>query len=375
VNTLSSYLSNFSYVGLGTMLSTGFQAGFYLIFATLLEPEVYGEMSYFIALAGIFSVVSRFGLNHSVTVYQAKKKSEIANQVNVLALITSGSAALILLPINQFAAVLCLGFTFFAMNQHNLLGLKKYKKYTLNAILKSVLIITIPILLYFIIEIPGILLGMAISNLLASSGYLKSLSRKVGSFQDIKKNYKVLVNNFGIDASTAFPVIIDKLLIFPLFGFVFVGLYQFNLQILFALGILPVILHVFLLSEASSGKTHKKITYAALVGAVILTVLAIFLAPIFINEFFPKFQDGVFGLQIMILALVPLTISSIFTARLQASESTKVGFSGVIRIASLMVLIIVLGELYGLVGLSFAVLFSAIIYASSLALLYYKSKN
>jgi len=372
---MSSYLSNFSYVGLGQMIATGFQAGFYLIFATLLDPEVFGEMSYFIALAGIFSVVSRFGLNHTVTVYQAKKKSEIANQVNVLALITSGSAALILLPINQFAAVLCLGFTFFAMNQSNLLGLKKYKKYTVNAILKSLLIITIPILLYFIIDIPGILLGMAISNLLASTSYLKSLSRKVGSFQDIKKNYKVLANNFGIDASTAFPVIIDKLLIVPLFGFVFVGLYQFNLQILFALGILPVILHAFLLPEASSGKTHKKITYAALVGAVILTVLAIFLAPIFINEFFPKFQDGVFGLQIMILALVPLTISSIFTARLQARESTKVGFPGVIRIVSLMVLLIVLGELYGLTGLSFAVLFSAIIYASSLVILYYKSKN
>jgi len=255
---MSSYLSNFSYVGIGQMFATGFQAGFYLIFAALLEPEVYGEMSYLIALAGIFSVVSRFGLNHSVTVYQAKKKSEIANQVNVLALITSGSAALILLPINQFAAVLCLGFTFFAMNQSNLLGLKKYKKYTLNAILKSLMIITIPILLYFIIDIPGILLGMAISNLLASSGYLKSLSRKVGSFQDIKKNYKVLVNNFGIDASSAFPVIIDKLLIVPLFGFVFVGLYQFNLQILFALGILPVVLHAFFITRGIKWKNTQE---------------------------------------------------------------------------------------------------------------------
>jgi len=40
------------------------------------------------------------------------------------------------------------------------------------------------------------------------------------------------------------------------------------------------------LIKGLSGKTHKKITYAAIVGAVILTVLAIFLAPILINEFF-----------------------------------------------------------------------------------------
>ena len=365
---------NFSYVGIGQIIANGFQAGFYLIFATLLEPEVYGQVSYLIALAGIFAVVSRFGLNYTVTVYQAKKKSAIANQVNVLALITSGSAALILLSINEMAAILCLGFTFFAMNQHNLLGLKKYKKFAFNAIIKSVLIITIPILLYFIIEIPGIILGMAISNLVGGTDYLKSLRRKVESFKDIKKNYKVVVNNFGVEASIAFPTIIDKLLIVPLFGFVFVGLYQFNLQILFALGMIPFILHSFLLSEASSGKSHKGITYASIGGATILVIITILLAPIVISEFFPNFQEGVFGLQIMILSLIPLTISSSFSAKLQARESTKVGISGLVRILSLMILIIVFGNLYGLEGLSFAVLFSTIIYSTSLALLYYKSK-
>ncbi len=365
---------NFSYIALGQMVATGFQAVFYLIFASLLEPEFYGEMSYLIAIAGIFSVFSRFGLNHTVTVYQAKEKHSIANQINVLVLITSGFASLILLWINEFAAVLCLGFTFFAMNQHNLLGLKKYKKFAKVAILKSLLIITIPILLYLVMEIPGIILGMAISNLIASSGYLKSLSRKIESFRDIKKNSKVIINNFGIDASTALPTIVDKLVIVPFFGFLSVGIYQFNLQILFALGILPHILHSFLLPEVSSGKTHNKITYLVLIGSIILTIIAILLAPLIVNEFFPKFREGVFGLQIMVISLIPLTISSIFTARLQATESTKVGYSGIFRIGSLLVLLIVLGGLYGMEGLSFAVLISTIVYSISLALLYYKSK-
>ena len=357
------------------MVATGFQAGLYLILATLLDPEIYGQVSYIVALAGIFAVVSRFGLGNTVTVYQAKNNSTMVNQVNLLALITTGGAALILITIDPYAALLCLGFNLFFMYQSNLLGLKKYKKYGLNAIWKSVLIISIPIFLYFVLEIPGIILGMAISNLVASINFFKLLSRKLNSFHDIKKNYKVIINNFSVSASTHFPFIIDKLLIVPLFGFLFVGIYQFNLQVLFALGILPIILHSFLLSEASSGKSNKKITYSAIFGSIVLTVIAIFLAPAVISEFFPKFQDGVSGLQIMLLSLVPLTVSSIFTARLQAEESTKVGLPGLIRLASLLVLLAILGELYGLSGLAFAVLFSTIIYSISLAWLYYKSKT
>lgn len=366
---------SFSYVTIGQMFATGFQAGFYLLFASLLDPESYGQLGYIIALAGIFSVVSRFGMNFTVTVYRAKGKSEIANQVNFLVLITSGVASLILLPINEVAAILCVALTFFTMNQHNLLGLKKYKRHALTAIVKSILLLSIPFALYLIMEIPGILIGMAISNFLGSLDYIKSLSKRFLSFRDIKKNYKVFVGNFGIDVSSTFPTIVDKLLIVPLFGFVSAGIYLFNIQILFALSVLPVILHGFLLSEESSGNSHKKIMYFSLGGSAILTIIAILLAPTVVNWFFPKFVEGIFGLQIMVLSLVPLTISSIFNAKLQSQESTKIGLAVVIRISSLLVFLAVLGNLYGLLGFAIAILISTILYTFSLYILYNKSKH
>jgi len=370
----SDISKNFSYLSIGQIIATGFQAGFYLIFASLLEPELYGQMSYIIAIAAIFAAVSRFGLNYSVTVYQAKSQSEIANQLNILALITTGSASLILLSINPYAAILCLGLNFFSMNQHNLLGLKKYKKQMLFAIVKSILIISFPILLYFILEIPGILIGMALSNFVGSLDYFKSLHRKVSSFQDIRKKFKVLINNFGIDASSTFPTILDKLLIVPLFGFLYVGIYQFNIQILFAFGMLPVILHAFFLSEESSGAKHKKFTYFSLIAAVLLTIVSIFVAPTVISEFFPNYKEGIPSLQIMLVSLIPLSISSILNAKMQAKESTKIGLSGIIRIISLMGLIVLLGNEFGLTGLSYAVLFSTSLYAISLYVLYLKTK-
>ena len=372
---MNSSAKNFSYVSIGQTVATAFQACFYLIFAGLLDPEHYGQISYLIALAGVFSTVSRFGLPYTITIYAAKENRILSNQANVLAIIATTIASIVLIPINIYAALLSFTLSSFALNQHNLLGLKKYNQYMWTAIIKSALLIGLPILLYFILEIPGILIGMAISNFLGSLNFLKSLNTKVQSFRELRNNFKVLVNNFGVDMSLNLPAIVDKLLIVPLFGLLSVGIYQFNMQILTGLGMLPVILYSFLLPEEASGKNYKKINYITVVGSSLLALLVIIFSPIIIKHLFPKFYDGIFSLQIMIASLVPLSFSSIFNAKLQAQESTKIGYSAIVRIASLLGFIAILGKLYGLAGLSIAVLLSTTLYTLSLFVLYYRSKK
>ena len=367
-------LRNISFVTIGNAVSTGLQAIFYLAIATILEPELFGEMSFIIAIAGTFSLFSRFGLSQSVTVFQAKKNVTLSNQINVLAAITSGAASIVLLFINEYAAILCLGLSFFVMNQHNIWGLKKYKRGMFYAITKALLILAVSIPLFYVFEIPGILIGLAISNFIASFDFMKSL-RKIQSFNLVKQNFNVIIHNFGVDVSTNLPRIVDKVLIAPLFGFFFVGIYQFNMQILFGLEILPIVLHTFLLSEESSGKVHKKIISLVVIGTVLLTIISIFLAPIVIESWFPKFSEGIFPLQILIISLIPLSFTAIFSAKLQAKESTKVGLTAIIRIGSLLGLITLLGNLYGLLGLSLAVLLSICVNTIFLGILYYKEKN
>lgn len=351
----------FSFVMIGRVISAGLQAIFYLVFAAILEPESYGNLSYLIAIAGTFSIISRIGLNQTVTVYQAKRDSILSNQVNVLAVITTSAASLILLIVDVHVAILCLGMSFFIMNIHNLLGLKDYKKYMTVDIAKGVFVITIPFLLYFVLEVPGILLGMAISYLLCSLHFFRFLQFKTISFKLIGKRYKVLVHNFGVDVSIHATKFVDKLVIVPILGFASVGIYQLNIQILFGLEMLPIALHSFLLSEESSGKRHKKVGYLAVLASAIIALLVIIFSPFFINEFYPKYSEGIFSLQILILSLVPLSIGAILNAKLQAQESTVVGFSAIIRIGTLLGLISILGSLYGLIGLSFAVLISVIL--------------
>jgi len=367
-------LRNISFVTIGNVVSTGLQAIFYLAIASILEPELFGEMSFIIAIAGTFSLFSRFGLSQSVTVFQAKKNVTLSNQINVLAAITSSAASIVLLFINEYAAILCLGLSFFVMNQHNIWGLKKYKRGMFYAITKALLILAVSIPLFYVFEIPGILIGLAISNFIASFDFMKSL-RKIQSFNLVKQNFNVIIHNFGVDVSTNLPRIVDKVLIAPLFGFFFVGIYQFNMQILFGLEILPIVLHTFLLSEESSGKVHKKIISLVVIGTVLLTITSIFFAPIVIESWFPKFSEGIFPLQILIISLIPLSFTAIFSAKLQAKESTKVGLTAIIRIGSLLGLIALLGNLYGLLGLSLAVLLSICVNTIFLGILYYKEKN
>lgn len=182
-------------------------------------------------------------------------------------------------------------------------------------------------------------------------------------------------HNFGVDVSTNLVRYVDKLLIVPILGFTTTGLYQFNIQILFGLEIIQLALHGFLLSEESSGKNHKKIQLIVIFVSVIIVIVGIILSPIIIETFFIKYVDGISSLQIVIIALIPLSFSAILNAKLQSMESKKIGYSAFVRIGSLLILIPIFGQNYGLNGLSLAYLMSAIFYVIFLVILFQKNKS
>ena len=366
----SKSLKNISFFTIGRIISIFVQAVFYLVFALLLEPTAYGELSYLISLAGAFSVISRFGLNHTAMIFQAKMKSSLTNQANFLSIITTGVASIILLFINEYAAVLCFGISSLLMYQSNLIGLKQYKKFMTNSIIKAILFISIPIGLYFVLELEGILLGMALSNLIASYGFFRTYITKIKSLEQLRSNAKILINNFGVDVSSNLIKFVDKLLIVPLLGFTMAGLYQFNLQILFLFEMLPISMHAFFLSEESSGKSHKKLYFWLIMGSIILVISGIILSPLIINNIFPKFSEGIPSLQILIISLIPISISSIIQAKLQAKESTKIVWGTPVRIGVLLGLIAILGTNYGLLGLSASMLISSTVYAVILLVIF-----
>jgi O-antigen/teichoic acid export membrane protein len=351
-------LPKFSYVLIGKSFSTGFQAIFYLSFAFFLDPTSYGNLTYFIALAATISIISRFGFNQSITISQAKNNLKLSNSINLLSIITCGLASLFLIFLDPLIALLSFGFSLFTMNIQNLIGLGKYQKYMWFDIAKGILLVLLPIILFQFFELNGIIIGMTIAYLVSSFDFLKSISFSNFSFSFIKNRFNFLLHNFGVDIANYAPKFFDKLLIFSILDLSSLGIYQLNLQILFGLEVLPMALHSFLLSEKSRGISHRKIIILSIVASILITVVIIFISPYLISTFFPQYVDGIESLQLLVLSLIPLTINVILYAELQSKESKLVGFSGIVRIVSLLAFILFLSTGFGLLGLSLSVFLS-----------------
>jgi len=369
-------LTSFSHVFFGKTASTVSQATFYFLFAFLLEPEIFGMMSYFIAFAGVTSIISRFGLNHSIVVYQAKNNELFVNNLNSLSIIIISFISIIILFFDPLIALLSFSSSLFLMSIQNQLGKKEYKKYLLLNILRGTLMLALPITLYFYFDISGVLAGMSLAYIISSFSFFKIWKIKYFSIKFFKKNFLVLLHNFGVDSSTNFVRFVDKLVIVPILGFTSLGIYQLNLQILVGLELFPLALHSFLLSEESSGNRHKKISIFVVLISVFIVLLVYFLAPSIIFTLLPEYSEGIPSLQILIISLIPLSLASIFNAKLQSKESTKVGYSALVRIGSLIFFIVILGSQYDLIGLSLAVLFSSVLYSGFVIFLFkFESKN
>jgi len=368
-------LRDFSFVAIGRLAITFLQAIFYFLFATILNPDLYGQISYLIAVAGTASIVSLFGLQNSLVIYKSKKEFDLANQIMIMLLITTSLTSLFLLIFDWKIAFLSLAMSFFAINLHNFLAKRNYKNFMIYSFVKSSLILILPLLFYFTFDMIGIIIGMIIGNLVCGITFFHEIKFKTNSFLQLREKYRVLLHNFGIDSSTKLIRYIDKLFILPILGYTYVGIFQLNTQILFAIETIPLALYSFLLTEESSKIITSKISYLVIALSIILSLIGIFTAPYIIPVVFPDYVEGIISLQILLFAPLPFTLSLIFTAKLQLLESTRVGFSGIVQIVSLIILIIILGSMFELVGLSIAFVLSSILNTIFLSILLFKIKK
>ena len=96
----SKTVKQFSFVGIGKIIGSGLSAIFYILFALILEPSQYGELAFLIAVAQTTSIFSRFGFNHTITIFQGKQDKNISEQINNFVLLSTSVASIFLLFIN-----------------------------------------------------------------------------------------------------------------------------------------------------------------------------------------------------------------------------------------------------------------------------------
>jgi len=368
-------IQNLSILGSGQILVILLGVIFYFGFAYILGPEKYGNTIYLISIATIIPTFSKFGLSLSVITFGAKKEIELEKSANLLAFVVALITSLIIVLIDPFVALLAFSVSIFQMQIGNYLGQKKYKIVSMSTVGRSALWIVLSFSLYFMIEIPGILLGMAIGNFALSFNYLKSLKNKGWNFSKLKSKSKIILQNFGVHLQQTIPNHVDKLVIVPLFGFYTTGIFHFAVQVLIAIELLTLVLHRFLLAEQSSEKISKRFIYLVSLISAVIILAGIYLAPIIIENLFSEFESSISAVQMIVFGIIPLICIAILNAKLQVLESNLVGYGVIVRIGANLALIPLLGGLMGIIGLVIANLVSLVLLTIYLVIIYIKLQN
>ena len=117
----------------------------------------------------------------------------------------------------------------------------------------------------------------------------------------------------------------------------------------------------YLLPYEAEGKSNRKIKVFTIGLASLLAVISILFVPHGISFFLPKYDDAILPIQIMSIAIIPLTISTIKSTEFLGKENSRVVLiGGVIQSGLYFLLLVTLGEAYGLFGLAVGFLVSAI---------------
>jgi O-antigen/teichoic acid export membrane protein len=174
-----------------------------------------------------------------------------------------------------------------------------------------------------------------------------------------------MMNNYGRDLSKMLSRSLDKLIILPILGATVLGNYQLAFQVLVILTIIPTTVYQYVLPRQASGQQNKKITGLTIIASVILAIIVFLAAPILLPIIFPKYEESIDIIQIMSFAIIPISITLMYTSKFLAMEKSRhIIISAIIFLAVQIAGIMILGDMYGVIGLAVATLLAAITEAS-----------
>ena len=323
-------------------------------------------MSYLIAIANIVSVVAFLGAGQTIIVYTAKGFN-LQPAIYTLTLIAGiiSAAIVFLLQGSIEVSLYVIGYIIFGLVTHEVLGAKMYTRYAKFMISQRILLVTLALLFYYYFGINGVVLGYAISFLPYSIFLYRGFKSAKIDFSLLKHKIGFMMNNYGRDLSKMLSRSLDKLIILPILGATVLGNYQLAFQVLVILTIIPTTVYQYVLPRQASGQQNKKITGLTIIASVILAIIVFLAAPILLPIIFPKYEESLNIIQIMSFAIIPISITLMYTSKFLAMEKSRhIIISAIIFLAVQIAGIMILGNMYGVIGLAVATLLAAITEAS-----------
>ena len=348
-------------IGSANLLGNGISAIFWFSLASLINPEEYGQIHYFLAIAGMAQLLSLISTTNALQVYVAKniKIHSTLFFISIIAGIVS-SLVVFLFFSRTDTSLLVLGYIIFELSNGFLLGKKLFSNYAKFFLTQKILTVIFGLGLYFTFGVDGIIFGLVLS-------YVPYIWILVNEFRNTRIDFSLLkprkgflINNYGINISSAVGGQMDKLIIAPILGLELLGNYSLAMQFLVILLLLPTTVFKYLLTQDSSGKNTKNLKKNTIFASVGLATFGIVILPMIIPILFPNYIDTVIAIQIISVAIIPSTIGIFYDSKLLSIEKSKflvigkgIGFFTVISG------FVILGPIYGIIGLAVTLVISS----------------
>jgi O-antigen/teichoic acid export membrane protein len=348
-------------IGTANLFGSGISAIFWFSLASLINPEEYGQIHYFLAIAGMAQLLSLISTTNALQVYVAKniKIHSTLFFISIIAGIVS-SLVVFLFFSRTDTSLLVLGYIIFELSNGFLLGKKLFSNYAKFFLTQKILTVIFGFGLYFTFGVDGIIFGLVLS-------YVPYIWILVNEFRNTRIDFSLLkprkgflINNYGINISGAVGGQMDKLIIAPILGFELLGNYSLAMQFLVILLLLPTTVFKYLLTQDSSGKNTKNLKKNTIFASVGSATFGIVILPMIIPILFPNYIDTVIAIQIISVAIIPSTIGIFYDSKLLSIEKSKFLVIGkCIGLFTMISGFVILGPIYGIIGLAVTLVVSS----------------
>ena len=344
-------------IGFADIVGSAISGLFWLYIASQLNPEIYGEVIYFISIASLAQMISLLGSSNALTVYTAKNVKIQSTLFLISILAAAFSLVIITIFYNRIdAGLLAVGFVLFSLVNSVMLGKKLFVKYSKIVLSQKILTLVLGLGLYFVFDVYGIIYGLALSYIPHLFIFVKEFSGTKIDFTLLKPRKGFIINNYVMSLTAGLGGTVDKLIIAPVLGLALLGNYSLALQMLTIMMVFSEVVYKYLLPLDASGESNKKIRQIALIISIIITILGVTILPNVIDWLFPKYVDATDAIQIMSLAVVPGTIVILYSSKFLGMEKSK--FVLTTKLVSLGVMVggfLYFGPIYGAIGLAWII--------------------
>ena len=352
-----------SLIGSADIIGTAISSIFWLFLASQIPPEDYGEISYFLGIAGIAAAFVLIGTQNSITVYSSKN-IKIESTLYSISLLLGVIVSFIIIVIFYRVDVIFLlfGYVINTLAMGELLGKKDFFSYSKHILIQKILTLFLGLLFFLIFDIDGIIFALAISYIFFTIIIINRFRKTKIDFNLLKDHSKFILGNYIIEIITKSNTHLNKFLIVPILGFAILGNFSLAMQLINVGLVFTLIVFKYTISYDAQGQENKKLKKITLFISIGISLLGAAIAPSVIPIFFAEYVDVVEVVQIAIFGIIPLTITKLYASKLLGQENTRqILFGKTISMVSFIATIVILGPIYGIIGVAIGYLFSTIL--------------